>query len=196
MARPFRFGGELSTVDVELAVAASRDLQGYAERLAALPVRGRPLGRRGARRVLQHLLIGALDRVGGEYTGRFDVQMERIGALRKELQGRYNRVLELFKPGAPAVHALPAELHPASIGRLFDDLEHALDDLEQQTSRHGLEDAMDHVDQTRDVGDVFAEAEGRRADVEPPSVAPDLDLDDPGETFSFRVRGEHDRAAL
>lgn len=196
MGRRFRFRGELSAVDVELAVASSRTLQGYAERLSAVHVNGRPLGRRRARTVLEHLLLGALDRVGGEYTGRFDVQMEHIGQLRAELQGRYQRVLDLFRPGAPPIRALPADLHPSSIGRLFDDLEHALDDLERRTSRDGLTDAMDHVDGTRDAHDLLSDVESRAGDATPPVREPDLGLDSPDEDFSFRVRGEHDRAAL
>lgn len=199
MAR-FRFRGEFTHVDIDLIVADNKALREYAKRLGSLKLRnGQPVGPRRAQAILARLLTGAFDRVGAEYLGRFEAHMGRIGSLRKQLAERYSRVLKLFDPDAPKkLRSLPPDLRPQSIAALFDELDQALDQLEQSSSRGGLTDAMDHVDQTRDARDLLTDVESRRAgDLEPPpGREPDLDLDRPDEEFTWRVRGEHDRAAL
>lgn len=200
MARPFRFRGMLSSLDVDLAVASNRQLRGFVDRLAELPMRGG--GRVGpdrARRAVVRLLIGALDQVAEEASGRFDANLARVQRLRADLHGRYQRVLALFAPAAPRVRALPDDLRPSSIARLFDELDRAIDDLEASTSRRGLDDAMGDVDRTRSLDDIAA-AERRAAaeagHTDPTLFGPTpLDPDAPTPT-SPRFRGEHDRAAL
>jgi hypothetical protein len=134
--------------------------------------------------------------------------IKRVEELRAELHSRYTKVLGRFGPGNRKPGPLPGDLQPSAIAALFDDLERALDDLERETSRAGLEDAMDHVDQTHDVKDLLAAVEEKHADVQPQLADPTLRLDTPealllalersDEDFSFSVRrgGEHDRAAL
>jgi hypothetical protein len=194
----FRFRGEFTPVDIDLIVADSPALRTYVDRLAGLRLRnGQKVGRRRAQAILTRLLTGAFDRIGGEYINRYDGQMRLIANLRKQLAERYSKVLDLFRPGAPRVRSLPADLRPQSIAALFDELDQALDQLEQRTSRDGMKDAMDHVGETRDARDYLTDVENRRAgDVEPVGREPELDLDSPDQDFTWRVRGEHDRAAL
>jgi hypothetical protein len=201
MAPRFRFRGELSMLDIDAAIAQHPTLRTYVDRLANLSTAsGRPLGQRRARRAISVLLLRTLHHLGTDYTERFDANIERVARLRDELQNRYERVLELFRPGAPRLHSLPPELAPQSINSLFAELERALDDLESQSSRQGLQDAMSHVDHSVVLHEI-AEAEAG-ADVEA-APAPDLGLDplgsprrrDPSDPDE-RYREPPDRAAL
>jgi len=200
MGRMFRFRGETVAVDVTAALNGSAALRGFRSRIAAMRLRGgRRIGDDAAQHVLERLLVQVLEHAGTQFTGRAGRHLDAIQRIRTDLAARYNEALALFRPGAPRVRSLPERIRPAEFERLFRELDEHMDALEQSSSRRGMNDAFDHVDQTHSAETLLAEAEGRRAGVDPVSpheLPPDLDLDSPDADFTWRPRGEHDRAAL
>ncbi|MGW0203750.1 hypothetical protein [Nonomuraea sp. NPDC003201] len=131
--------------DVRLVLAESPSLRNYSQRLADLPMQGGGrVGEAQARLAVSRLLVGSFILMTEESLGRFMTHINRIKGLRGELNKRYELVHSLFAKNDPLA-MVPDELLPGTIGRLFDELDRALDDLAALKERQALQDAVPDV---------------------------------------------------
>jgi hypothetical protein len=128
----------LAEVNLRAAVEQDGKLRRLRDRLAVLPHEGGKLGEKRATAVVERLIGGALDEVVGIQLGRFGKTMAKIDQLRAELHGRYQRAIDLFAKSKESPLNLPAELQPANLAALFDQLDAAMADLSAKMSKRGL----------------------------------------------------------
>jgi hypothetical protein len=163
----FTFEGLRTSLEPEWVVAHDARLSRFRDKLVAGgvdPVRAQGL--------VEGLVVGAFSTFGGEYLEGMRADVDAIVRIRRELQGRYNRVLKLPVGSS----ALPKNLQPEALARIESQLETHLENIDGHTPTRAASDARPIT-----IEEAIARYEGDDASGTPLGNEPPTDFPDEGE---------------